>query len=116
MKVLLYFDGEKRWLSQALVRYQNINKKLSQSAQCVARNIPVYDGWLTDGLNCDKGRTQFEFASLFEGIIAVELPSTKISGYDVTVKGNRIETEGALVGVYQDVLQSEKNVAPLPVY
>lgn len=76
---------------------------LSCGVPVLLRDIPVYEGWLTDGANVYKAADDKGFAAKAAGILTRTLP-------DVTAAGRRVADERslprmgqALCGVYRDL-------------
>lgn len=53
---------------------------LACGAPTVVRDIPVYEGWLEDGENVYKARTQQEFAQAIAGLLDGSLPALRAGG------------------------------------
>ena len=77
---------------------------LASLQEVVVRDIGVYDGWLVDGVNCYKGKTNDEFTQLIEGVVEKQLPSCCMQGMQ-TASERSIEIVGRqLKEVYERVL------------
>jgi len=49
-------------------------ESMSCSGTALVRDIPVFDGWLADGVNCFKGKTNEDFARIIKDKIDGKLP------------------------------------------
>ncbi len=84
---------------------------LSSRLPLVVRDIPVYDGWLSDGENCLKGRDNNEF---YKKIVSVV--NRKVKNIDEIIEnGNKIAKDRDLVKIgmeyrryYEEILKLEK--------
>jgi len=56
---------------------------LAAKQKVLIRDIGVYDGWLTSGLNCYKGSNVDEFSELITDILSGNKKSTQDEGYEV---------------------------------
>ncbi len=56
-----------------------ILESLACSGTIVVRDIPVYQDWLKDGVNCFKGKTNEEFAKLIQDKIDGKLPDVSVA-------------------------------------
>ena len=56
------------------------------------RDIPVYDGWLADGVNVYKGRTNEDLQAKLAGLLSGTLP-------DVTAAGRKVAQERSLPAI-----------------
>lgn len=65
------------------------------------RDIPVYEGWLENGVNCYKGRSLLDFQALTEGILQNTLPSLIQKGLEVAEKRSMREMGKKLIEVYR---------------
>ncbi len=69
------------------------------------REIPVFEGWMNDTKNCYMGHDNTEFVSIIKKILAGELPSLAVAGYQ-TVKEREIREIGKqLIEVYENTLK-----------
>lgn len=92
-----YEETEGIVVLEALASHQNI----------LLRDIPVYDGWLTDKVNCYKENNNQQFVQTINRILTKELPELKEAGLEVA-KGKSIEAIGdELRQVYEIVLDGE---------
>ncbi len=77
---------------------------LASKQNVIVRDIPVFDPWLQDKVNCYKGNDVEQFVSLVEGVVERKLPSTKEEGRK-TAEQRSIEAIGEeLKEVYWKVL------------
>lgn len=74
---------------------------LACSIPVLLREIPVYDGWLKDGVNCYKGRSLSDFQTLTEGILQNTLPSLAQEGLEVAENRSMREMGKKLIEVYR---------------
>lgn len=73
---------------------------LAAKVDVVIRDIPVYDDWLEDKVNCYKGKNNKEFMSLFDGILNKTLPDTTDEGYRVVEERTLQKVGAKLVSIY----------------
>ena len=76
------------------------------------RDIPVYDGWLTDGVNVYKGRDGQELRRKLVGLLYGRLPDLTPAGRTVAEERSLPNIGRALQAIY-DALPDRKKV-PLP--
>lgn len=76
---------------------------LACKTQILLRDIPAFDPWMIDQVNCYKGKTNEEFISLIQKIINKELPSTIDEGYKVAKERDLILIGQQLKEVYEKV-------------
>ena len=76
---------------------------LACKTQILLRDIPAFDPWMKDQVNCYKGKTNEEFISLIQKIINKELPSTVDEGYKVAKERDLILIGQQLKEVYEKV-------------
>ncbi|QIL45628.1 glycosyltransferase family 4 protein [Vagococcus coleopterorum] len=89
-----YEETEGIVVLEALASHQNV----------LVRDIPVYDGWLQDKVNCYKGTSNQEFEACIKGILEGTLPELKENGFQVA-ENKSIKTIGEeLQAVYETVL------------
>lgn len=67
------------------------------------RDIPVYEGWLTDGVNVYKAADDAEFAAKAEGILTGTLPDVTAAGRAVAEARSLPRMGQALCGVYREL-------------
>ncbi|MDD8049465.1 MAG: glycosyltransferase [Thomasclavelia sp.] len=77
---------------------------LSCQTQVVLRDIPVFDPWMIDKVNCYKGRSIKEFVDIIDGLVKKELPSTIEEGYKVAKERELSKIGIELKAVYENVL------------
>lgn len=73
---------------------------LAAKINVVIRNIPVYDDWLEDKINCYKGSNNIEFLEIFDGLLSNTLPSTTDNGYKVVEERTLQKVGAKLVSIY----------------
>lgn len=56
---------------------------LAMKIDTIISDIPIYDEWLTDGLNVYKAKTVDEFETKIKGLITRKLPSLVDQGYKI---------------------------------
>ena len=71
----------------------------------LVRDIPVFDGWLKDGVNCYKAKDINAFEQKIKQIIKGELPDLTEEGYKVAHRKNMKNVGKALKKVYESVLE-----------
>ena len=84
---------------------------LSSRLPLVVRDIPVYDGWLSDGENCLKGRDNNEKKKKIVSVV-----NRKVKNIDEIIEnGNKIAKDRDLVKIgmeyrryYEEILKLEK--------
>lgn len=92
-----YEETEGIVVLEALASHQNV----------LVRNIPVYDAWLTDSVNCYKGNNNNDFSNKIKGLFEGDLPELKEAGFEVASEKS-IETIGeSLESVYELVLNNK---------
>ena len=67
------------------------------------RDIPAFDPWMKDKINCYKGKTNQEFIEYIHKIVNKELPSTVEEGYKVAMERDLSVIGKQLKEVYQKV-------------
>ncbi len=73
---------------------------LAMKKPVLIRNIPVYDDWLNDNIDCHKGSNNTEFVSKIQGILNKHLPDTTFEGYEIA-KNRTLEKIGKqLINIY----------------
>lgn len=80
---------------------------LASKCPLLIRDIPIYDEWLTHGVNCYKGKTNEEFAALLDDIINKKVPDTREAGYQVAAERDIKEIGKKLGEVYEKVLSKK---------
>lgn len=71
------------------------------------RDIPVFEGWLKDGVHCYKAKDIDDFEKKAKQIIKGELPDLSEEGYKVAHRKNLKNIGKALQKVYESVLEDE---------
>lgn len=80
---------------------------LASRSHILIRDIPVYEPWLVDGVNCYKGKTVDEFEKKLRMILHHECADLRENGY-LTAEKRSIEQVGAeLKKIYESVLNGE---------
>lgn len=78
---------------------------LSSFQQVIIRDIPVFDSWLNDGVNCFKGKSIDEFVSIIENVVEKRFPDLSEAGRK-TAKERSIEEIGKqLHAIYQSLIE-----------
>lgn len=78
---------------------------LASRQNVVVRDIPVYEPWLEDKVNCYKGSNNEEFQQLIKGVVEETLPSTREAGRK-TAEARSIDQIGVqLKNIYKKVLE-----------
>lgn len=76
---------------------------LAAKQQVLIRDIPIYEGWFTDGVNVYKASGNDEFEQKITGILQGELPDLTGAGYEVA-KQKDIRNIGAeLKAIYESL-------------
>lgn len=78
---------------------------LACKTQLLLRDIPVFDPWLKDQVNCYKGSTNADFIDLIRKIINKEIPLTIEEGYKVAQERELSKIGKKLKYVYDKVLE-----------
>lgn len=71
------------------------------------RDIPVFDEWLTDGVNVYKAKTLDEFEYKIKKILDGDLPNLTCEGYKVAEKRDIKKVGKKLISIYKDVLNEK---------
>lgn len=77
---------------------------LASRQNVIVRDIPVFDPWLADKVNCYKGTTNDEFVELIRGVVENTLPSTKETGRNTAEQRSIEEIGKQLKSIYEKVL------------
>lgn len=80
---------------------------LASYQQVVVRDIPVYNPWLQDHVNCFKGKNVEEFVMLLHKIIRKELP-------DVSKNGRRTAEQRSITAIGKELRNIYDEVLKLP--
>lgn len=78
---------------------------LASRQNVIVRDIPVFDPWLEDKVNCYKGVSNEDFASLICGVVEEKLPSTKEAGRKTATARSIEEIGKRLKSIYEKVLE-----------
>lgn len=81
-----------------------ILEALASHQQVLVRDIPVYNGWLENGLNCYMGTNLDEFQEYIAKLLNHELEDTRDNGYQVAEKKSIQRIGKELKEVYDKVL------------
>ena len=73
--------------------------------KALIRDIPVFDGWLEDGVNVYKAKDIDEFEEKIPKIINGELPDLTDQAYQVAVARSLEIIGEKLKGVYEEVME-----------
>lgn len=73
------------------------------------RNIPVYHGWMKNGVNCYMGTSRQEFITLIEQITSQQLSNITEAGFKTAQSKSITEIGRELQIVYQAVLDESYN-------
>lgn len=81
-----------------------ILEALASRQQILLRDIPVYEGWLTNQKDCYMGKNNEEFTLLLEQLVQKKIPLTVDAGFEI-VRQRSIQQIGCeLKAVYEKVL------------
>ena len=73
----------------------------------LVRDIPVFDPWLKDSINCYKAKDISEFTLKTKQIITKKLPNLNEEGYKLAKRKSVKNTGKALLKVYNEVLNEK---------
>lgn len=73
----------------------------------IIRDIPIFDGWLEDGVNVYKAKDIDEFYQKIKLILNKELPSVANNSYEVALKRDIKEIGKQLKLVYEDLINND---------
>lgn len=73
------------------------------------RDIPVFSGWLIDGVNVYKAKDIKEFKKKIEGILEGKLPNLTKEGYKVAIERDIKKVGERLIDTYKEVLKVRVN-------
>ena len=77
---------------------------LAMNIPVLVRDIPVFDDWLTDGVNCYKAKKFKDFGRKVKGILEHKLPDVTEAGYNVAKSRNIVSIGKKLVAHYTSIL------------
>ena len=80
---------------------------LAAKCQVILRDIPVYDPWMIDKVNCYKGENNDEFEAIVHSLLKGTLPSTIGEGYKVAEERDIKEIGVQLKEVYNRLIEGE---------
>lgn len=69
----------------------------------LVRDIPIWEGWLQDGVNIYKGKNNDEYEEKLKGILEKKLPSLVDSAYDLALERDLKNVGKQLKEVYVDL-------------
>lgn len=81
-----------------------ILEALASKQQVLVRDIPVYNGWLEDRVNCYMGHSNEEFSQLISQLTNGELSDTRDAGFKVAETRSIKHIGHQLKAVYEKVL------------
>lgn len=82
-----------------------ILEALAMKIPCLIRDIPVYEGWLTDSKDIYKAKTITEFETKIKGILENKLPDLTEAGYNIAAERDIRQIGKKLKGIYEDALK-----------
>ncbi|MGG5316721.1 glycosyltransferase [Enterococcus sp. AZ072] len=82
---------------------------LASRQKVLLRNIPVYHGWMKNGVNCYMGTSRQEFITLIEQITSQQLSNITEAGFKTAQSKSITEIGRELQIVYQAVLDESYN-------
>jgi 1,2-diacylglycerol-3-alpha-glucose alpha-1,2-glucosyltransferase len=83
-----------------------ILEALASRQQVLVRDIPVYEGWLEDKVNCYMGTNLNEFQEYVTQLLNNEIPNTREQGFKVAQEKSIQQIGQELKAVYEKVLTS----------
>jgi len=81
-----------------------IIEALACNCDAIVRDIPVFDGWLIDGVNCYKAKDIDEFEDKIKKILNKKLPSLTKEGYKVAKIRDLKIIGQKLKNIYEEVI------------
>lgn len=75
--------------------------------KAVIRDIPVFSGWLEDGVNVYKARDIDDFYDKIKGVLSNKLPDLTDEGYKVALKRDVNVVGCELIDVYESVMKED---------
>lgn len=82
---------------------------LASRQKVLLRDIPVYQGWMVDRVNCYMGNSNQEFITLIKQITNQQLPDVTDSGFRTAQSKSITEIGRELKVIYQAVLNESYN-------
>lgn len=82
---------------------------LATKTKTIISDIPIYDGWLMDGVNVYKAKNVDEFEEKIKGIINYKLPDLTNSGYKIAYDRSIEKVGLKLKKIYEKLLETSKN-------
>lgn len=80
---------------------------LAAKCQVILRDIPVYDPWMVDKVNCYKGESNDDFEAIVHSLLTGSLASTVQEGYRVAEERAIKEIGVQLKEVYNRLIEGE---------
>lgn len=77
---------------------------LASQQQILLRDIPVYEGWMENRVNCYMGTTNQEFEGLIRQLVNHQLPNLALTGFKTAQEKSITQIGKELKAVYQKVL------------
>ena len=78
---------------------------LASYQQVILRDIPVFDPWMKDQVNCYKGKTVEDFTRLVDDVVNKRLPDVSEAGRKTAEERSIPEVGKQLKAVYEEVLE-----------
>ena len=78
---------------------------LASETKVLVRDIPVFEGWLENGVHCYMGKDVDEFVDLIQKMIHNEVPNLTKAGYEVAKSRSLMVIGQDLKEVYETVLK-----------
>lgn len=75
----------------------------------IIRDIPIFEGWLEDGVNVYKAKNVDEFEEKIKKFFCGKLPSVVENAYDVALERDLKTIGKKLKNVYEEVMKKEKS-------
>ena len=73
--------------------------------RAIIRDIPVFDGWLEDGVNVYKAKDLMDFYNKIKGVLERKLPDLTEEGYKVALTRDVHKVGKELIEVYKNVME-----------
>ncbi|MBR2833803.1 MAG: glycosyltransferase [Bacilli bacterium] len=80
---------------------------LAMKIDTVISDIPIYEEWLTDGVNVYKAKSVDEFEEKIKDILNKKLPSLTFQGYQVAAEKDLSKIALELKNIYEKVLEND---------